>query len=168
MSTETQIEFAELDVAPALAVLATGKCLADPSSITDAITGAFGTLMGYIGRHHLTPIAPPRTIYTAYSPQNVEFTTAMPIWRPHPMPEPEPPVIIDTLRGGKAYRFAHHGPYKNLMQTYGKITVFLQERGLLHSEADWEKYMPMWEEYMNDPRTTAESELLTYIYLPVS
>ena len=52
-------------------------------------------------------------------------------------------------------------------KTYGRITEFLKEKGLLKSEADWARYMPMWEEYRNDPTTTPEAELVTYIYLPV-
>jgi hypothetical protein len=27
--------------------------------------------------------------------------------------------------------------------------------------------MPMWEEYPNDPHTTPEADLLTYIFLPM-
>jgi len=38
----------------------------------------------------------------------------------------------------------------------------------MQSEADWARYTPMWEEYRNDPETTPEAELLTYIYLPVT
>ena len=168
MPIQTDIGFAEVEVAPTLAVLVPGKCSAQPSSIAEAITAAFETLTGYIGRHGLVPIAPPRTIYTAYGAQGVEFTTAMPIDRPHPAPGNEPAVAIDTIRGARAYRFTHHGPYSKLMQTYGQITVFLKERGWLQSDADWEKYMPMWEEYVNDPESTPEGDLVTYIFLPIS
>jgi effector-binding domain-containing protein len=38
----------------------------------------------------------------------------------------------------------------------------------MNSEADWTRYMPMWEEYLNDPHTTSEAELVTHIYLPVA
>ena len=167
MPIQTEVEFAEVEVAPALAVLVPGRCAADPSSITASITQAFETLKGYMGRHGLAPIAPPRTIYTAYGPQGVEFTVAMPILAPQPAPASEPPAVIDNIRGTKAYRFTHHGSYSTLMQTYGQITVWLKERGLLQSEADWEKYMPMWEEYLNDPESTPEAGLLTYIFLPI-
>lgn len=43
----------------------------------------------------------------------------------------------------------------------------MQAKGLMESEADWVRYMPMWEAYRNDPETTAEAALLTDIYLPV-
>jgi effector-binding domain-containing protein len=54
------------------------------------------------------------------------------------------------------------------MQTYGRISAFMKEKGCMQSEADWARYMPMWEEYLNDPATTPPTELMTYIYLPVA
>jgi hypothetical protein len=36
----------------------------------------------------------------------------------------------------------------------------------MQSEADGACYMPMWEEYLNDPDTTPQADPLTYIYLP--
>ena len=68
----------------------------------------------------------------------------------------------------KAYRFTHRGPYPDLAQTYRRITAFMKEKGWMESEADWSRYMPMWEEYLNDPETTPPAELLTYIYLAVA
>ncbi len=44
----------------------------------------------------------------------------------------------------------------------------MKGEGLLTSEADWAKFMPMWEEYMNDPRSTPETDLLTYVYVPIA
>ena len=75
--------------------------------------------------------------------------------------------FVDTLAGGKTLRFTHRGPYAGLMGTYGQITQFMLAKGRMESEADWARYMPMWEEYLNDPETTPEEELLTHIYLPV-
>jgi AraC family transcriptional regulator len=42
------------------------------------------------------------------------------------------------------------------------------EKQWMKSEADWARYMPMWEEYLNDPDSTPAAELVTYIYLPVT
>jgi hypothetical protein len=46
------------------------------------------------------------------------------------------------------------------------ITEFLKAKGLIKTDAEWSKYMPMWEEYLNDPQTTPPEKLLTHIYLP--
>jgi AraC family transcriptional regulator len=80
----------------------------------------------------------------------------------------ESPIRVETLPATKAYRFTHHGPYPNLAQTYNHITGFMKEKGWMESEADWMRYMPMWEEYLNDPETTPPAELRTNIYLPVA
>jgi AraC family transcriptional regulator len=77
-------------------------------------------------------------------------------------------ISVARLPGARTYRFTHRGPYAELARTYGRITAFMLERGLMRSEADWPLYMPMWEEYANDPRTTPPAQLLTYIHLPVS
>ena len=65
-------------------------------------------------------------------------------------------------------RLTHHGPYADLAQTYSGITAFMIEKQWVRSEADWVRYMPMWEEYMNDPGPTPAAELMTYIYLPIT
>jgi DNA gyrase inhibitor GyrI len=54
------------------------------------------------------------------------------------------------------------------MRTYNRITECMQAKGMLASEADWARYMPMWEECLNDPQVTPEADILTYIYVPLS
>ena len=41
------------------------------------------------------------------------------------------------------------------------------EQGRMHDEADWSRYMPMWEEYAGDPDATPAEEPVTYIHLPL-
>ena len=77
-------------------------------------------------------------------------------------------MTVDTIPAKRALRFTHRGPYRDLMGTYNRITEFMQAKGMLASEADWARYMPMWEEYLNDPQVTPEADLLTYIYVPLS
>jgi effector-binding domain-containing protein len=137
----------------------------DPASIAAAIGSGFATLMPFLSSRTLTPNAPPRVVYTGYGAAGMSFTVAMPV-ASAPEAPPVGSITVGTLPGAKAFRFTHHGAYKNLAQTYNDITAFLTVRGWMHSEADWAKYMPMWEEYLNDPDKTPEADLLTYIYLP--
>jgi DNA gyrase inhibitor GyrI len=94
--------------------------------------------------------------------------TCLPVVSPPSQPTAEDAGRVGTVKGGKAMRFTHRGPYAGLMGTYGRIIEFLKARDLMQSEDDWMRYMPMWEEYLNDPQTTPETDLLTYIYLPVT
>lgn len=165
MTTATDLEFAEVQVRPALAVQVAGQCAPDPQSIGAAMQTAFASLESFVNRHGLKPNGQPRAIYTAYGAGGVAFIAASPVAGPVGNID-EPPVRVDTLEGTKAYRFTHHGPYPNLAQTYNQITAFMKEKGWIESEAEWIRFMPMWEEYLNDPAKTPPAELVTYIYLP--
>ncbi len=167
MITASDLEFVEVDVPPVLAVQLQGRSAPDPGSISGAMAAGFGTVMAYVGRHHLTPNGPPRAIYTSYGAEGVTFLLAIPV-PAGPGDAADPSAAVGPLPGARAYRFTHHGPYQNLMSTYGRITAFLQAKGWMQTQADWARYMPMWEEYRNDPQTTPPPELLTYIYLPAA
>jgi len=167
MSEFDHLEFTEIEVAPVLALQVPGSCGTDPSAIGPAIEAAFGKLGQLLASGALAPSGPPRTIYTAYGPEGRQFIVAMPIAQPPAEPVEGSATSIGMLPGSKTLRFTHHGPYTDLMNTYGQITQFMQAKGLMASEADWSRYMPMWEEYLNTPETTPEAELLTHIYLPL-
>ena len=159
----TEMEFAEVEVPPTFAMQVPGRCAPDPASISTAIQTAFSSMAALLRQHSLSPAGPPRVIYNDYNPQGVDFILAMPV----STPPAEAPPALKKLDGAKAYRFAHHGPYRDLMQTYGRITAFMKTTGRMENDADWARYMPMWEEYLNSPDATPQDQLLTYIYLPV-
>lgn len=167
MSIAEELQFAEVEVSPALAAQMPGRSTSDPSTIAKAMGEAFDALGGFLGRHSLVPSGPPRAIYTSYGPEGTNFIVAMPIASAPAGPVEEGPGFVGTLSGGKALRFTHRGPYRDLMATYGRITEFMLLKGLMRSESDWGLYMPMWEEYLNDPHTTPEADLVTHIYLPL-
>jgi effector-binding domain-containing protein len=168
MSEFDALEFTEVEVPAALAAQMPGQCAAEPAAIAAAVGEAFGKLTAFVGQYALRAVGPPRTIYTAYVRDGVRFVVALPIAAPPTRPVEAGSGLVETLPAKKAMRFTHRGPYANLATTYGRITAFLQAKGLMPTEGDcWARYMPMWEEYLNDPRTTPEAELLTYICLPV-
>ena len=167
MSQFDDLEFAEVEVPRVLAAQMPGECGPDPAAISSAMSSAFGSLTGFLRQHKLSPSGPPRAIYMAYGPQGVRFTVAMPIAAPPAATRMIGPGFVKPLAAAKAMRFTHRGPYADLKQTYGQITEFLKAKGLMKTEADWARFMPMWEEYLNDPQTTPPADLRTYIYLPV-
>jgi len=167
MSQFDALEFTEVEVPSVLAAQMPGVCGPDPAVISGAMRTAFGELAGFLRQHKLSPSGPPRAIYSAYGPQGVRFTVVMPIAGPPAATRMIGPGFVKSLPAARAMRFTHRGPYAELMNTYGQITEFLKAKGLMQTEADWARYMPMWEEYLNDPQTTPPEDLLTYIYLPV-
>jgi effector-binding domain-containing protein len=167
MTTFSDLEPTEVDVPAVLAVQVPGRSDPNPESMSRAMAGAFATLMGFVGQNGLACAGPPRAVYTSYGAGGVDFFVAMPVAAGPAEVVQSGQVNVGNLPGGKALRCTHRGPYRELMKTYGRVTEYMKAKGMLASEGDWARYMPMWEEYLNDPATTPEAELLTYLYVPL-
>jgi effector-binding domain-containing protein len=139
----------------------------EPEAIRDAMLDGFGRIAVYAASHGLELTGPPRSVYTAHGPDETRFTLAFPVAADTPDPGTVGGVSVGELKGGNMLRFQHEGPYDELIETYGRITRWMVANGHMESDADWVKYTPMWEEYVNDPDSTPPEELLTYIYVPV-
>ena len=104
----------------------------------------------------------PLTISTSMSADSYIFDAGLPIDR---LPESEiaadSPVKIGQTTGGNSLKVIHQGPYQKLGETYEKISAYLAAHGM-------EERDRRWEQYMNDPGNTAESDLLTHIYVPIN
>jgi AraC family transcriptional regulator len=123
------------------------------------------TLHNAVRSGRLVQVGPPRAIYTTWGPSDIRFTVAIPIDHAPQGGTGSQGVTIATLPECTALRFVHRGAYRDLRQTYDRIDEWLRERGGITEPSDWARYAPMWEEYLNDPAQTPESELLTRIYL---
>jgi effector-binding domain-containing protein len=166
MSATLQLENIEVEVAPTLAVQLAVTCPTDPAAIATAMQTSFETLGQFMGRNKLQPAGPPRSIYTNWGP-TTSFTLAFPIVAAPPVTESARDIVIRTLAGGRALRFIHRGPYDTLRATYGQIDAWLREHGAIKTEADWARYSGMWEEYLNEPGTVPDAELISRIDLPL-
>lgn len=165
MPPVTLIAAENVTVAPVLAAKTT--CTCTTAEIPTATAAAFAALGAFLHAHRLVPAGPPRSVYTGHSADQTTFDVAMPIAASGAgATDPAGQVVVARLPAGQAWRFLHSGPYRTLADTYARITEWLRSRHLLVTETDWAKFMPMWEEYLNDPMTTPESELRTYVYLP--
>jgi len=166
MSTMTPVlEVREVTLPPALALELEMSIGTSPAEISAAMGQAFATLMGVVASNSLTVAGPPRTIYQSWTATNTHCIAAIPI-------VDAPGRVLDNadVRGvsipeQQALRFTHHGSYASARETYAQIDAWLRERGAIKTDADWSRYSPMWEEYVGDPTTTPEQELMTYIYL---
>jgi effector-binding domain-containing protein len=160
------LEFAEIETPAVQALQIEKECGSDPTVIGEAVNAAFDQLGISLRQMQLNPAGPPRIIYTSYSPDKICFTLAIPIGTLPAGTVESGHVSASLMSGGKHMRFTHRGSYSGLANTYSQIAEYLREEGLMESEADWTRYMPMWEEYISDPDETPEQNLLTYIYLP--
>jgi hypothetical protein len=161
----TKLESMEVEVPGTLVVQCEASCSADPGAIATAVGDAFAKVQEYMTHHAIAATGRPRLTYTEWGPTLVRFIAAVPIAEIPVGVLDSPAVAIRATPGNRALRFIHRGPYRDLRATYGRIEAWLRERGGIKTAADWARYAPMWEEYVNDPATTPESELVTRIYL---
>ncbi len=166
MTEYDDLEFSRVEVFPALAAQVVAESASDPEVVARAVDKAFAKLFPFMKKNGLSAWGAPRAIYTECSPERTKFIVAVPILKPPGEPVRGGSAFTGELAGGSAYRFTHRGSYSGLAATYDCITRFMTARGLMAGPDDWDRYMPMWEEYANNPAKTPEGELLTYIYLP--
>lgn len=167
MSEQEPIEATRTDSALMTSIQLDCQCAQDPGAISAAMGRAFETLGRFIGANGLTPGGPPRAIYNAYGPEGVDVTVAIPIETPAAPIPAGGDVRVALLPATRTLRFTHTGPYHELAGTYGRITQYLLKERLIEDEAGWAQFMPMWEEYVKDPASTPEAELVTHIHLPL-
>ena len=166
MTTDvTNLESMEVTLPTTLVAECRATSTADSSAISAAVGTAFQKIQAFQQANGITAGGPPRVVYTEWSPTGVHFTAAIPIAAAPPNVMYSADVSIATLPETQALRFLHRGPYRDIRTTYGRIEAWLRARGGIKTPSDWARYSPMWEEYMSDPATTPESELLTRIYL---
>jgi effector-binding domain-containing protein len=160
------MEPAEVQVAPVLAASVERRVGSDRAEVGRAIGSAFAAVMSGLRSMSVAPAGPPRAIYTVANTDETRFIAAVPVAVRPQATEPQP-LEIGVLDGGRFLRFEHLGPYRTILARYEEITAWLIENGLMRSRTDWDRFMPMWEECLNDPETTPPNQLLTYIYLPI-
>lgn len=74
----------------------------------------------------------------------------------------EAPLQYTEITGGPHAVLMHKGPYADMRAAYQWLYgVWLPQSGKEAADA------PIFEEYLNNPRDTAPTELLTAIYLPL-
>jgi hypothetical protein len=71
------------------------------------------------------------------------------------------PILSGYSPAGRAVRIVHRGPYNRMADSYQKLAAYMEVHDL--SEGDYS-----WEQYVSDPASVQESELLTHIYFLVS
>jgi AraC family transcriptional regulator len=75
----------------------------------------------------------------------------------------QPPLVPFMLGGGPCAVLRHRGPYATMRAAY----QWLYGRWLVQSGLEAAD-LPVFEEYLNNPRNTAPADLLTDIFLPLA
>jgi effector-binding domain-containing protein len=128
-------------------------------SAFDTITKAFKSVYRVMEQQGIKPNGPPMTIYTATDDTGFKFDAAVPV-APATSLRPAGEVRLGKTPTGKALKFIHRGSYDAMDATYEAITNYLDEKNLDSKDL-------FVEQYMKDPVTTPEDDLVVEIYVPL-
>ncbi|GEM_PF-813951 len=128
-------------------------------SAFDTLVDALKTVYAFMEKAGLQPAGEPMIIYTSADDSGFTFQAAVPL-SAAPENPPKGDIAVGMAPSGKAYKFVHRGSYDAMENTYEAITNFFDEKNI-------ESQDMFIEEYVTDPRTTAESELVINVLVPV-
>jgi effector-binding domain-containing protein len=128
-------------------------------SAFETITGAFKTVNAALAKAGLKASGPLMTIYTSTDDTGFMFQAAAPVEKAATLAA-DAGVTAGTSPGGKALKFVHRGSYDAMDSTYEAITNYLDEKQLEAKDL-------FIEQYMKDPVTTPEDDLVIEVYVPL-
>jgi effector-binding domain-containing protein len=133
----------------------------DDAAIAAAIGAAYGQVGMFMKKNGLRQAGAVMTVCNKLDDTVYEFDAAVPVDRaPEKEVPADSPVKIRTTFGGKALKAVHKGSYHGLEHTYRQLEAWTAAHG-------YETAGPAWDEYVSDPGSTPEADLVTNIYMPV-
>jgi effector-binding domain-containing protein len=144
-------------------ILATtaGESGSAPEEIGAALGQAYGTIGAFLGKNGLEMAGPPVAISETYGDDGYRFTAGIPLASDPGLELGEDsPVTVREVPAAKAALLVHKGPYRNLPASYEALGAYVAAHGFKTSG-------PSWEEYISDPGSVPEDELITHIYMPI-
>jgi effector-binding domain-containing protein len=128
-------------------------------STFNTIIGGFKTVNGAMAKLGLKASGAPMTIYTATDDTGFQFQAAVPVAQAPTVPA-NSGITVGRSPAGKALKFVHRGSYDAMDSTYELITNYLDEKQLEPKDV-------FVEQYMKDPVTTPEDDLVIEVYVPL-
>jgi len=154
-------EVETIEARPIIETRASAKA-SDGAAISAALGEAYQRLLNYAQTNTLEIAGAPLAITISHSVDgDWVFDAAMPLAeKPWPAPDEADGVKVGETYAGRVVKLTHKGPYNSLGPSYERIHAYTKENNLTEKEVTWE-------EYVSDPAETAESELLTNIYVAI-
>jgi effector-binding domain-containing protein len=128
-------------------------------SAFETIVNAFKSVNRSLDKLGVKSSGPMMTIYTATDDSGFKFEAAVPV-KEAPNLAAEGEIKLGKSPAGLALKFVHRGSYDAMDTTYEAITDHLEEKKLEAKEL-------FIEQYMKDPITTPEDDLVIEIYVPL-
>jgi effector-binding domain-containing protein len=128
-------------------------------SAFETIVGGFKAVYGALEKQGVKASGAPMTIYTATDDTGFQFQAAVPVAQA-PTIAPGGEVAVGKSPTGKALKFIHRGSYDAMDTTYEAITNYLDEKRLEAKDL-------FIEQYLKDPMTTPEDDLVIEVFVPL-
>jgi len=128
-------------------------------SAFETIVAAFKSVYGAIEKLGAKANGAPMTIYTATDDNGFQFQAAVPVAQA-PASPPQGNIKVGKSPPGAALKFVHRGSYDEMDTTYEAIAHHLDDKKLEAKDL-------FVEQYMKDPVTTPEDDLVIEIYVPL-
>jgi effector-binding domain-containing protein len=128
-------------------------------SAFETIRGGFKSVFQALKQQDIKAEGPPMIIYTATDDTGFEFQAAVPVAAGTSFAA-DGNVNLGKSPAGKALKFVHRGSYDEMDTAYEAITNYLDEKGLESKDL-------FIEQYMTDPLTTPDDDLVVEIYVPL-
>ena len=125
----------------------------------ETLVEALKVLYGYLDKQGIKPSGPAMTIYLSTDDTGFQFQVGVPVAEA-PKDPPKGDIAIAQSPDGKALKFVHRGSYDSMDSTYEAITNHLDEKKLDAKDL-------FVEQYVTDPRTTAEDKLVIEVFVPI-
>ena len=146
----------EIMLAPRQVVILKGSASWD--SAFDTLIDSFKALSALLDKQGIKASGNPMIVYTSTDDSGFTYMAEIPV-------DQEPKNLAKGMSmgkspEGKALKFVHRGSYDNMDNTYEAITNHLDEKKLEAKDT-------FIEEYVTDPVTTKEDELVVNVYVPI-
>ena len=156
----SELDIRVTEVAPVTIAAVRRSCAHDVAVVAPILAAAYAEITRFIAANDLDPAGPPVAV-------NLEWRTGYTFDAGIPVAgvsdaalSSDGDIRLTTTPGGRVVKAVHVGPRGEVGATFGKIKAFAAVHGLTLAE-------PAWEEYVSDPATTNEAQLVTNVYYPI-
>jgi effector-binding domain-containing protein len=154
-------EIATVEARPIILTRSKAKA-SDGAAISAALGAAYQQLLNYGMANNLNVAGAPLAITISHSADgDWVFDAAMPLdAKPDAAVAEADGVKVGQTYAGRVVKLTHKGAYNTMSEAYERIHA--------HTKANNLKEKPIaWEEYVSDPGETADTELLTNVYIAI-
>jgi len=127
--------------------------------ISKIIAESYQKIIGFLVTNKISMNGVPKIITLHFDENNFQFLAAIPVSN-NDFEDSLGTIKQAQMYAGKAIKLIHKGSYKNFKESYEVLNEYIAYNKL-------ERNGDSWEDFVTDPISTSEAELVTHIYQPI-